>query len=117
MGCGKKFTVLSNAKRHLRTHAPEASSVSVSPEHPRFQVGFETPVVAQPHQSHNVGGAPQPQLRWVRPGAATYQGDEWEASGSGPSSHSAPVAGPSSGAYSQGPFPKTEDYDDMYQDT
>ncbi|KAJ8699633.1 hypothetical protein PTI98_002727 [Pleurotus ostreatus] len=63
--CGKRFTVASNAKRHLRTHGVlPTPSDDPSP----YNVGFTAPVVlSHPHSMDSAAARPL-QLYWVNKG-------------------------------------------------
>ncbi|KAF9554398.1 hypothetical protein CPC08DRAFT_175419 [Agrocybe pediades] len=71
-GCTRAFSVVSNAKRHMRTHGLGVTADDT--EHPSapYVVGFEEPVViAQPEvETSAVSGRSQPfRLRWISLGS------------------------------------------------
>ncbi|KAL4262992.1 C2H2-type domain-containing protein [Pleurotus pulmonarius] len=65
-GCGKRFTVASNAKRHLRTHGVLPTP---SDDPTPYNVGFTAPVVlSHPHSVDDSAAARPVQLYWVNRG-------------------------------------------------
>ncbi|TFK35908.1 hypothetical protein BDQ12DRAFT_610936 [Crucibulum laeve] len=70
-GCTKTFSVVSNAKRHERTHGVGLSPSDQPPELP-YVVDFSAPVVPPSSVAH---GPKEPlNLRWMPPGVDTRRG-------------------------------------------
>ena len=67
-GCTRTFSVVSNAKRHMRTHGvgvPPDDSQSLDPNSTPYVVGFEAPVIVSPPPEVDVR---EPlKLRWISP--------------------------------------------------
>lgn len=117
-GCGKRFTVLSNMRRHMKSHGYKRPSESNPGPSSAGRYEFDEPVVAEVRQI--AGVTPTPPLRWVsnQHGPTTRQSDDRMSSGldSPPRSDNSPQAGPSSGIHPAGPSStKIEDYDYSYQ--
>nr|GAT59267.1 predicted protein [Mycena chlorophos] len=66
-GCEQSFSVLSNARRHLRTHGvepPPSSSMVRASERREYAVNFEEPVVQQEPTTSTGSQAPY-RVRWI----------------------------------------------------
>ncbi|KAF9003088.1 hypothetical protein BDQ17DRAFT_516547 [Cyathus striatus] len=82
-GCGKRFSVVSNAKRHERTHGVGLSPADEQPALPCV-VDFSAPVVP-PNSALHIPKEPL-NLRWMPPGVDTRRGRFHQMSASPPSS-------------------------------
>jgi hypothetical protein len=104
-GCTRTFSVVSNAKRHMRTHGvglPSEDQLSESPCPPvPYIVGFEAPVViCSPEGVADLLKEPL-KLRWVPPSAANnglFGGSSLSSSAASASSGSGFTSGSSSSA-------------------
>ncbi|KAF8193770.1 hypothetical protein BJ912DRAFT_960424 [Pholiota molesta] len=86
-GCERSFSVVSNAKRHMRTHGigiiPHDNDSASTP----YVVGFEEPVVVSPQDNGDPSNRNPPvRLRWV-PSAAEGRRASVDGSYTGPDLH------------------------------
>ncbi|KDR71834.1 hypothetical protein GALMADRAFT_253606 [Galerina marginata CBS 339.88] len=71
-GCSRTFSVVSNAKRHMRTHGMGVSAEEGDQSMIPYVVGFEAPVVAELPDMESRTGRNQPvKLRWMSLGSET----------------------------------------------
>ncbi|KAF8970953.1 hypothetical protein BDZ97DRAFT_1789449 [Flammula alnicola] len=65
-GCTRAFSVVSNAKRHMRTHGVGVTSDDGENASALYVVGFEVPVVVSPPDAADATNRREPvRLRWI----------------------------------------------------
>ncbi|KJA15446.1 hypothetical protein HYPSUDRAFT_48371 [Hypholoma sublateritium FD-334 SS-4] len=80
-GCSRAFSVVSNAKRHMRTHGVGLVPDDVESAPVPYVVGFEAPVVVPPVEPDTASHKSPVRLRWIYPGGdGRWIGSENDAS-------------------------------------